>query len=348
VKLLCAAGAIAAVLTGAGVARADDCAEGRAALESAPARAWLQLTLCGRAGTDVRTELARLEKTLQAGSFTPVEITVAPAGAEASVDTLGAVRFPTPLRIWLAFGVHEVTAVAPDHYGAMRRISIDANRRFELSFRLDPLSGARGDEVEVDFSEEGAVGELTTADTLPSVEHETLLPKRFRGGVERTDEEQHGSRVAYGLAAALSRSSLPGRSGSARLGAGAVALLSYRIRRGVTLQPELSFAMRGEEGAGLDYVGLAILGGYRHRVGGLWLHVGVGPAVNVALATSLNGEDVNPLDVGLASAVGVLAPIGPGLALLDLRADLGLTTVVDQPQMPRRSRAVALRLGYLF
>jgi hypothetical protein len=336
----------AAILTiAAAPARADECAAGRAAVERAPARAWLHLTLCERGGTDVASELAKLEQILRAGSFAPVEITVEPAGAEAWVDTMKDVRFPTPLVVWLPFGVHEVTAGAPDHYGAMRRIAINSTAPFDLSFRLDPVATGAGDAAEVDFGDEGAVGEMNTADTLPVVERETLLPKRFRGGGAGSEQDLRSSRVAFGAAAGLTRSTLSSDGGTARLGIAATALLSYRIRGGVTVQPELGFAMRGEDGAGSSYVTMSMLGGYRHRVGRTWLHLGLGPMLGVAVG----GEDVAPLDVGVAAAAGVLVPAGPGHALFDLRADLGLTTVDDQMSAASvRNRAVALRLGYLF
>ncbi|HUH05033.1 MAG TPA: hypothetical protein VML75_23710, partial [Kofleriaceae bacterium] len=293
----------------------------------------------------VAGELAALERVLRAGAFTPVEVTVEPAGAEASVDTLGGVRFPTPLVIWLPFGAHEVTAVASDHHGAMRRIAIDSTAPFGLSFHLDPVATDAAGAAEVDFGDEGAVGEMNTADTLPVVERETLLPKRFRGGGTGSEQDLRSSRVAFGAAAGLSRSTLSREGGAARLGIAATALLSYRVRGGVTVQPELGFAMRGEDNAGSSYVMASVLGGYRHRVGKTWLHLGLGPMLGVAVG----GADVAPFDAGVAAAAGVLVPAGPGHALLDLRADLGLTTIDDPMSAPGvYNRAVALRLGYLF
>jgi hypothetical protein len=180
----------ALALTGAaGAARADrdPC---RAGLDlerrGALPRAYVELDRCVRAGdAGAEAALRRVKKKLADGKFAPVSFSVQPPAAELRIAPFsdgGPLR--EPFGLWLPFGRHRYHATAPGHLEARGEIVVDSTARVHLQIELPPVHTGQAAKA-IDFEAEGpAVDEpIIVADPRPK-KHESLIPKRFRGGLK--------------------------------------------------------------------------------------------------------------------------------------------------------------------
>ena len=194
------AAALAAFLAPAGRAHAqpsspsavslgDACRAGLAHERSgALPRAFLELARCAAPGGDAAAALARVKKKLAAGNFAPVAFSVTPAQAELRIApfTDGA-PLRDPHTLWLPFGKHTYVASAPGHTEVRGEVVVDSPARILLQVELAPLAHARRPRA-VDFEADGpAVDEpIVVADPKPK-KLPSLIPKRFRGGLDPQD-----------------------------------------------------------------------------------------------------------------------------------------------------------------
>jgi hypothetical protein len=164
-------------------------------------RAFLELSRCAAPAGDAAAALARVKKKLAAGKYAPVAFSVTPAQAELRIApfTDGA-PLRDPHTLWLPFGTHTYVASAPGHAELRAEVVVDSTARILLQVQLAPLVHARRPRA-VDFEAEGpAVDEpIVVADPKPK-KLPSLIPKRFRGGLDPED----GSSVRGGRPAGSS------------------------------------------------------------------------------------------------------------------------------------------------
>jgi len=351
------------VLADGAAARGRLCDEGLTRARAGdPAGAFLYLDEClvaGAAGARAAEITAARDKalaTLGAGSFAPVDIEADPADARATVPSLGPVDFALPRRVWLPFGGHEIRATAPGHQGVALTISVSNPSPGPPVRLVLPVVVDRGGEgASVDFAEEGGTPpELETAGDLAAAEHDQLLKDKYRKGLAASasgDEPAGPRRFSLGLQAGLAMARLggDGAPGGTRVGAAAGVGLRYALRPGLALRPELAFAMRGADGAGIDYVEVPVLGELDPVRGRVTLAIAAGPVLGVAVADDIAGGDVQRFDLGVAAAVGARTALGGGSLSAEVRGQLGLTRVDGAAGASRiTNRGLALLVGYWF
>lgn len=151
-------------------------------------RAFVELSRCTArqpAPAEAVAALARVKKKLAAGDYAPVSFSLRPAGAVVRIApfTDGA-PLVEPHQLWLPFGRHPYVASAPGHADLRGEIVVDSPARMHLQVELDAVARAARSRS-VDFADEGpSVGEpIVVADPRPK-KMPSLIPKRFRGGLE--------------------------------------------------------------------------------------------------------------------------------------------------------------------
>ncbi len=150
-------------------------------------RAFIELTRCtsGEAGGEAAAALGRVKKKLAVGKYAPVSFSLTPVQAELRVApfTDGA-PLRDPHMLWLPFGTYSYVATAPGHGEVRGEIVVDSPARIHLQVALEPMRRARPPRA-VDFEAEGpAVDEpIVVADPRPK-KLPSLIPKRFRGGLD--------------------------------------------------------------------------------------------------------------------------------------------------------------------
>jgi len=160
-------------------------------------RAFIELTRCtaGEAGAEAAAALGRVKKKLAAGKYAPVSFSLTPVEAELRIApfTDGA-PLRDPHTLWLPFGTYTYVATAPGHGEVRGEILVDSPARIHLQVALEPMRRARPPRA-VDFEADGpAVDEpIVVADPRPK-KLPSLIPKRFRGGLD--GEHSEGARRA--------------------------------------------------------------------------------------------------------------------------------------------------------
>ena len=148
-------------------------------------RAYLELSRCPAADPEASAALGRVKKKLAAGKFAPVSFSLTPAEAEVRIApfTDGA-PLRDPHTLWLPYGRHSYRASAPGHAEVRGEIVVDSPARIHLQVALEPLAHARAPRA-VDFEADGpAVDEpIVVADPRPK-KFRSLIPRRFRGGLD--------------------------------------------------------------------------------------------------------------------------------------------------------------------
>lgn len=311
-------------------------------------RAFLLLEGCTSA--DAKAAHEQVAEALSTGEFAPVSVIVNPEGATVTIDSLGDEPFTAPRDVWLAPGTHIVRATMDGYEEFATEVIIRGSDRYPLVLRLEKDAGkAGGDATTVDFGEEpgAAVGEHVVS-VDPDVEHETLLPKRYRGGGVGATIDGGDSRLSIGVKAGMTVASLSGNASAAdaRIGAAAGAFATYSLGSAFALQPELYFAQKGADGAGIDYLVIPALAMAAVSVHDkIRLYALAGPELAVALTSEINGQDVTTFDVELVGGAGVLLPIaGRGLRI-EGRYELGLNAVDGDDA---RNRVFTVTGGYVF
>lgn len=171
-------------------------------------RAFLELSRCAAPGGDAAAALARVKRKLAAGKYAPVAFSVTPPEAAIRITPFtdgGPLRDPHTL--WLPFGKHTYVASAPGHAELRGEVVVDSTARVLLQVTLAPLVHARRPRA-VDFEADGpAVDEpIVVADPKPK-KLPSLIPKRFRGGLDPEDSSGlRSTRPAGQHAARRSRS----------------------------------------------------------------------------------------------------------------------------------------------
>jgi len=176
----------------------DDACRAGLAHERAGAlpQAFLELSRCSADGAepaptaDASAAFARVKKKLAAGDFAPVSFSLSPSTAEIRIAPFTD-RAPLgqPHTLWLPFGRYHYVATAPGHLEVRGEIVVDSTARIHQQVALEPARRAAPPRA-VDFESEGpAVDEpIVVADPRPK-KHPSLIPKRFRGGLDG----EHGS-----------------------------------------------------------------------------------------------------------------------------------------------------------
>ncbi len=295
---------------------------------------------------------ARLAAVFTAGEFAPVTIAATPATARVYIDSLDAITFTVPRRVWLARGSHTVAGRAPGYYESGRQVIIYGNDPVTVNVDLEAVSeSAAGHATTVDFGDEAA-GEMNTSEDLPDLDHDTLLPKRFRrGGVATRASRRQRSRLAYGIAVGANRAQLTGStaSGDASVGLAATVVVGYRLSHELELRSGIGFAMRGNQIADIDYVTIPILARYRLWQGAITFGLCGGTEIAVATAGELDGEDVAAFDVALVIGVGSEVAVASLRLTADLRYGWGMTSVdASRPVVEAKNRALSVLAGALF
>ena len=183
--------AAAPAASAAAPALGDPCRAGLAHERSgALPRAFVELSRC-TANAEASAALGRVKKKLAAGKYAPVAFSLTPAQAAVRVApfTDGA-PLREPHALWLPFGTHTYVASASGHSEVRGVVVVDSPARILLQVELEPLEHARPPRA-VDFEADGpAVDEpIVVADPRPK-KHRSLIPERFRGGLD----DEHGSR----------------------------------------------------------------------------------------------------------------------------------------------------------
>jgi len=221
------------------------------------ARVHLLLDLCLTVGDpgarrgEAEAARARALATLHAGDFAPVDIVVTPASAQVTVAALGDLAFTTPRTVWLPLGTHEVRATAPGHQGGSVTVSIRSRDPGPpLRLTLLPAVAPAPGEAEVDFSEEGAAGDVESASDLPQAKHDELLKDKYRRGLAARGEDDQPApprlRAGIRLGAGPVLLDGEGADGAVLLRAGAGA--RYRISGPLAVQVEpAAQAILGEQ-----------------------------------------------------------------------------------------------------
>ena len=192
---------------------ADACRAGLAHERSgALPQAFLELSRCLDAGdaaaapADAPATLGRVKKKLAAGKFAPVSFSLSPAAAEVRIAPFTD-RAPLrePHALWLPFGRYTYFASAPGHLEVRGEIVVDSTARILQQVELAPMKRASAPRA-VDFEADGpAVDEpIVVADPRPK-KHPSLIPKRFRGGLDG----EHGSGARSARPTATARRPAP-------------------------------------------------------------------------------------------------------------------------------------------
>ena len=173
---------------------ADFCALGLAHEKAGlMVRAHLALSRClaGRATpadrqAAARAALRRVRAALEDGDHAPVAFSVKPPGAVLHIQPYTSdAPLAAPHEIWLPPGTHRYTVSAPGHDDLAGAITVGGRERILLPVTLRPTAPAGTGSSSIDFGEDGpAVDEpIITPDPRPK-KHESLLPERFRRGLE--------------------------------------------------------------------------------------------------------------------------------------------------------------------
>jgi len=294
---------------------------------------------------------AKAEKAMSDGEFANVRIEVAPADAIARLDSLDNASFTVPREVWLPVGTHTLAAHADGHHGAEQQVILYGSDPVTVSLALDPRPASEADDgaTRVDFAEEEPFEE-TAAGDLPDVDHDTLMPKRFRGGgVSHRGGGGRASRLGLGVKVGANLSRLVGADApdvGSRVGFSALAFLSYRVVGRLSLQPEFGFVMKGGESSGIDYLTVPLLVAYSHPLGPLDARLALGPELGLALTSDFGGRDVAKMDLSALVSASVQFPCG---VIAALRYAHGMTTVDGESSPGEISNSViSLLAGYSF
>jgi hypothetical protein len=148
-------------------------------------RAHLYLLACPAAGPDRRARgaaaRAAVDRALRDSDLSPVEVaTAGDAPLRLTVDTLRGDAVTAPLKLWLPAGRHTLTGSAGGRAASAQLTVADGNRAMViLALPPPPRPAAAG---AVDFTDEEP-GEVHQG-APPKVEHDSLLPSKYRKGVD--------------------------------------------------------------------------------------------------------------------------------------------------------------------
>ncbi len=184
-------------------ATADGCSSGLSHERAgALPRAFVELTRCTAgpaAPAEATAALARVKKRLAAGDYAPVSFSIRPPSAEVRIApfTDGA-ALADPHELWLPFGRHTYVAGAPGYAEMRGEIVVDSTARIHLQVELEAVSRATPSRS-VDFADEGpSVGEpIVVADPKPK-KMPSLIPQRFRRGLEADAGARSAARSGTG------------------------------------------------------------------------------------------------------------------------------------------------------
>ena len=294
----------------------------------------------------------KVEQQLGEGDYAPVSVIVNPEGARVTISTLGDEVFIAPRLVWVEQGKHIVRASMDGYEDFTVELVITSRARRPLLLSLKAVGGKEKSGTKtatVDFGDEpgAAVGEHVVS-VDPNIEHETLLPKRYRGGGVGDTIDGGEGRLSIGIKAGMTVASVTGASPDvgSRIGAAVGAFATYSLGSAFALQPELYYAQKGAEGTALDYIvvpALAVVGVKVHAK--VRLYAVAGPAIAVSLTSEVNAQDITTFDLGLVAGLGVLLPVvGRGIRL-ECRYELGLNAVDGEDA---RNRVFSLTAGYAF
>lgn len=147
-------------------------------------RAFVALSRCSSGGEE-SAALGRVKKKLAAGKYAPVAFSLTPAQAEVRIApfTDGA-PLREPHELWLPFGTHTWVASAPGHTEVRGVVVVDSPARILLQVELEPVTRTRPPRA-VDFEADGPGVDqpIVVADPRPK-KHRSLIPDRFRGGLD--------------------------------------------------------------------------------------------------------------------------------------------------------------------
>lgn len=321
------------------------------------ARAHFYLGLCSEGETWARWKKraqrarAAAEVAMAASQFAKVRVEVTPADAIARFDVLDDVGFSVPREVWLPLGSHTLSAHADGYQGVEQQVILYGRDPVTVSIDLKPTKVQPTDsETEnVDFAEEEPFEE-TAAGDLPKVKHDTLMPKRFRGGgVWRGGNRGPSSRLSVGFELGPSLSQLLGADApdaGGRIGLSAFVFLSYRITGSLMLRPELGWMRKGAEAHALDYAVVPVLVAYARRIGPLSGRLAAGPALGFSLGSEIAGAEVAAFELSAIASAGVRFPCG---VVVEIRYAHGLTTVDGgSPAGEISTSALSVLGGYTF
>ena len=160
-------------------------------------RAHLALSRCladrsspGDRQAAARAALRRVRGALEDGDHAPVAFSVKPPKAVLHVPPFTAdAPLAAPHEIWLPPGTHRYTASAPGHDEIAGTITVGGRERILLAITLRRTrpagTGAPSSPTSIDFGEDGpAVDEPIIAPDPRPKKHESLLPDRFRRGLD--------------------------------------------------------------------------------------------------------------------------------------------------------------------
>jgi hypothetical protein len=313
-------------------------------------RAFLLLEGCTSEDAVAAYDQAKTQ--LSNGEFAAVSVIINPEGATVTIDALGDEPFIAPRDVFVPVGTHIVRASSEGYEDFAAEFIVRSTSDYPLVLRLDRIDEAKkakDNTSTVDFGDEpgAAVGEHVIS-VDPDVEHETLLPKRYRGGGVGATIDGGASRLSVGVKAGMTVASLSGGGSAAdsRIGAAAGGFATYSLGSAFALQPELYFAQKGVDGGGLNYIvvpALAMVAVEVHTK--VRLYALAGPELAISLTSEVNGQDITTFDLGLAGGAGVLLPVvGRGLRI-EGRYELGLNSVDGDDA---RNRAFTVSAGYAF
>ena len=255
----------------------------------------------------------------------------------------------------------------------------NSERTERSSDESQPSSSAAPTQV-VDFTDEEGfgVGETMTIRDPEEVEHESLLPERYRREVSTTTEiaarvetdskaNWRRDRLSTGVTLGLSRAGLTGDSGtdSDRFGGFISAFLAYRLSPRLALQPEIQLVARGalahgsDQSTRLTYVAIPFFLRFEQPVGGISLVAKAGPSLGVATSSQPDAIDGGPamtrlerLDLSGAVATGIALDAGSRTFELELRYEHSIGEAARLQSAGStsalRNRSLALGLGVRF
>lgn len=292
-----------AVLLVPAVAHAGDpCAEGEAALRLKDlTRASITVDECTAVDAAKGAALAaKVDQAAEAAGYATIDITTKPEGATVIVDTAKDRPFVSPRQVWVASGLHDVTALVDGAPVSGSTFRIAGGERGLVMIDLPPAPVA-GEVKEVDFGEDGGPPELTTGGPADE-KFGSLLPERYLRGIGARGETEaaKASRAEGWIGGGLAARDLT----VAIAVAGRYRLAGERASIGLAVD---GVAMGGS-GFGLVGAGGFVTGGYTR---GVRVTLGVGAAI---ATYRLDGEAARDVGLGLYGelARGRISLVGRG------------------------------------
>ncbi len=137
-------------------------------------------------GCDDADVAAKLDKALAKQKYARVEVMTTPEGGSAFVDVAEDLTFATPRTVWLAPGVHDITAVVDGTPVSRTTMRFAEDDRAAALLELPPPPDAPGTQ-ELNFAEDGGPPEMTVGQPKDE-KFKSLLSDKYLKGINAQGE----------------------------------------------------------------------------------------------------------------------------------------------------------------